>query len=167
MVVGLFFVLVFGLGCGLVFGLVVGLVETFKGAEIDTRTGDNQGIRLSIFNSMIFGIIFTPLGVLIPTAFHLFVKPSTLPEILAQGAAFGFLYGFLLGGLGEAIAHLALRFTLWKFGYSPWNYSKFLRYCTRLGFLQRVGGGYRFTHALLRDHLAEYHNTVRPLKPTR
>ncbi len=55
---------------------------------------------------------------------------------------------------------------LWKFGYGPWNYSKFLRHCTRLGFLQRVGGGYRFTHALLREHFAEHHNTIRPLKPT-
>ena len=59
---------------------------------------------------------------------------------------------------------LALRITIWWFDYGPWNYSKFLHHCTRLGFLQRVGGGYRFTHALLRDHFAEHHNTIRPLK---
>ena len=104
---------------------------------------------------------------MIPTALHFFVRPSTLPEILAQGAALGLIFGAGAGGLSEAIAHLSLRFTLWKFGYSPWNYSKFLKHCTRLGFLQRVGGGYRFTHALLREHFAEYHNTIRPLKPTR
>ena len=28
---------------------------------------------------------------------------------------------------------------------------------TDRGFLQRVGGGYRFVHALLRDHFAEHY----------
>ncbi|MFL9458405.1 hypothetical protein AB0758_46240 [Tolypothrix bouteillei VB521301_2] len=37
-----------------------------------------------------------------------------------------------------------MRVILWSNGYTPWNYAKFLDYCTNRLFLQRVGGGYRF-----------------------
>ncbi len=154
---GLVVGLVSGLVFGLVFGLVGGLVKSFTGVEIDTKTKDNQGIHQSIFNSVIFGLMFIPFGMTIPIALHYFDKPLTLNVILSQGAAFGFLLGAINGGLTSAIAHYSLRLTLWLFGYSPLNYSKFLRYCTERGFLQRVGGGYRFVHAFLRDHcIAQY-----------
>lgn len=38
-------------------------------------------------------------------------------------------------------------------GYTPWNYARFLDYCTEQLLLQRVGGGYRFIHRLLQEHL--------------
>ncbi|MEM6503659.1 MAG: NACHT domain-containing protein [Cyanobacteria bacterium P01_C01_bin.89] len=138
-----------------VIGLVDSLVEALvEGAEIDTRAGDNRGIRLAVLKSLIFAVVCTIC--LIPIGGHLLQKVGV-----------GLMFGSFLGGLDRAIAHSILRLTLWNYGYSPWNYSKFLRYCTRLGFLQRVGGGYRFTHSLLRDHFAKHHNTIRPLKPTR
>ncbi|MEA5508769.1 hypothetical protein VB715_03245 [Crocosphaera sp. UHCC 0190] len=37
--------------------------------------------------------------------------------------------------------------------YTPWNYARFLDYCTEQLLLQRVGGGYRFIHRLLQEHL--------------
>ncbi|RUS93602.1 hypothetical protein DSM106972_095920 [Dulcicalothrix desertica PCC 7102] len=40
-------------------------------------------------------------------------------------------------------------------GYIPWNYARFLDYCTERLFLQRVGGRYRFIHKLLQDHFAQ------------
>ncbi len=37
----------------------------------------------------------------------------------------------------------------------PWNYARFLNYATQLTFLQKVGGGYIFTHRLLMEHFAQ------------
>jgi hypothetical protein len=157
LVYGLVFGLVYGLVVGLVYGLVVGLVlglvETFTGAEITTKKQDNQGIFQSAINSIFFGVMFMPLGMAIAILAALdYANPNTS---LSLTAARGFLFGALSGGLTSAIEHFVLRVTLWLFGYSPWNYSRFLRYCTERGFLQRVGGGYRFVHALLRDHFAD------------
>ena len=139
---------------GLAAGLVYGWIELFTVAEIDTKHRDNQGIYRSISNSIVFDLIFTPFWILISATIYSFNEMLVWNRIIAQGTAFGFGVGILRGGLDSAIRHSALRITLWLFGYSPWNYSKFLRYCTDRGFLQRVGGGYRFVHALLRDHFA-------------
>ncbi|MEH1811708.1 MAG: hypothetical protein V7K26_30785 [Nostoc sp.] len=40
-------------------------------------------------------------------------------------------------------------------GTHPWNYARFLDYCTERLFLQRVAGRYRFIHKLLQDHFAQ------------
>jgi hypothetical protein len=70
----------------------------------------------------------------------------------------GLLFGTLIGTVRSgtpAIKHFILRLILWVNGYMPWNYAKFLNYCTDRLFLQRVGGGYRFMHDLLRQHFAK------------
>jgi MFS family permease len=148
-----------GIAIGQVFGTVVGviggLVEAFVGGEIDSKTDDNQGIYRSLMNSFIFGFMFVPVGFLIPLSIHYLNEPVGLWRLMREGLVLGFLFGAFAGGLNSVISHFALRFTLWIFGYSPWNYSKFLRYCTERGFLQRVGGGYHFVHSLLREHFAQ------------
>ncbi|MBG1240551.1 NACHT domain-containing protein [Nostoc sp. NZL] len=53
------------------------------------------------------------------------------------------------------VQHLFLRRILYRNGYIPWNYARFLDYCTERMLLQRVGGRYRFIHKLLQDHFAE------------
>ena len=60
----------------------------------------------------------------------------------------------MLGGIG-GMQRFVLRFVLWRHGYIPWNYARFLGLATERLFLQRVGGRYRFTHELLRDYLAQ------------
>ena len=140
---------------GTVVGIIGGLAEAFVGGEIDTKTEDNQGIYRSLTNAFIFGCMFVPVGFLIPLALHYFNEPITWMQLIREGVVLGFLFGAFAGGLNSVISHCALRVTLWLFGYSPWNYSKFLCYCTERGFLQRVGGGYRFVHGLLQDHFAE------------
>ncbi|MGA1264441.1 MAG: hypothetical protein ACO331_11135 [Prochlorothrix sp.] len=50
--------------------------------------------------------------------------------------------------------HISLRLVLTQNGSTPWNYARFLNYCTELTLLQRVGGRYRFIHKLLQDHFA-------------
>ena len=54
------------------------------------------------------------------------------------------------------LLHFALRLVLTFNGYSPWNYARFLDYCTEQLLLQRIGGGYRFIHRLLQEHLLEF-----------
>lgn len=133
------------------------VIESLKIAEIRIKSKDNQGIFQSILNSMIFGLAVIPFGMLFSMVVcHLFDQ-FNWNAILLLGTFFNmflFICAVSQGGLHSAIAHSALCITLWLFGYGPWNYSKFLRYCTDRGFLQRVGGGYRFVHALLRDHFA-------------
>jgi hypothetical protein len=38
------------------------------------------------------------------------------------------------------IKHLSLRLVLWQSGTIPWNYARFLNYCTERLLLQRIGG---------------------------
>jgi len=56
------------------------------------------------------------------------------------------------------IQHFALRLVLSWNGYAPWNYAKFLDYATKRLLMQRVGGGYRFLHDLLRQHFAKHYS---------
>ncbi|MGK7934138.1 MAG: NACHT domain-containing NTPase [Microcystaceae cyanobacterium] len=56
----------------------------------------------------------------------------------------------------EGLQHLSLRIVLTLSGYAPWNYARFLNYCTEQSILQRVGGGYRFIHSIFRKHLVKY-----------
>jgi len=37
----------------------------------------------------------------------------------------------------------------------PWNYARFLNFCTEKLLLQRVGGRYRFVHKLVQDYFAD------------
>ncbi|MFO8037882.1 MAG: NACHT domain-containing protein [Sodalinema sp.] len=147
--------IVIGQVFGTVVGVIGGLVEALVGGEIDTKKEDNQGIYRSLVNSFIFGFMFVPVGFLIPLSIHYLNEPVGLWRLIREGIVLGFLFGAFAGGLNSVISHFALRVTLWLFGYSPWNYSKFLRYCTERGFLQRVGGGYHFVHGLLREHFAQ------------
>jgi predicted NACHT family NTPase len=64
------------------------------------------------------------------------------------------IFGLVAGG-DACIQHFTLRLILYRNGYIPWNYARFLDYCTERLFLQRVGGRYRFIHKLLQDHFAE------------
>jgi hypothetical protein len=43
---------------------------------------------------------------------------------------------------------------LYRLGYAPWNYTRFLKYATDRLFLQKVGGGYIFVHRMLMEHFA-------------
>ncbi|MDF5730224.1 MAG: zinc-ribbon domain-containing protein, partial [Rhizonema sp. PD38] len=82
-----------------------------------------------------------------------------LIDSLSLEIAFGILIGILAGGI-PAIKHFILRVILWSSGSIPWNYAKFLDYCTNRLFLQRVGGSYRFMHDLLRQHFAKSYTQI-------
>nr|WP_322715963.1 NACHT domain-containing protein [Nostoc sp. ChiQUE02]MDZ8228818.1 NACHT domain-containing protein [Nostoc sp. ChiQUE02] len=73
---------------------------------------------------------------------------------LISGLFLGLLIGIPRSGT-PVIKHFTLRLILYFNGYIPWNYARFLNYCTERLFLQRVGGRYRFIHKLLQDHFAK------------
>ena len=112
-------------------GLSGALIGGLSGPDIEKRTVPNQGIWRSAANTGIFalvgGLIFLPFGVLI---------------------------GAIVPGIA-CIQHFMLRLILWRHGYIPWNYARFLNYATERVLLQRVGGRYRFIHDLLREHFAQ------------
>ena len=102
----------------------------------------------------------------------MFFLPSTILIFLIQqilqknsfneALIFSLVSGLLLGLLvamprsgTPVIKHFTLRLILYRNGYIPWNYARFLDYCTERLFLQRVGGRYRFIHKLLQDHFAK------------
>jgi predicted NACHT family NTPase len=64
----------------------------------------------------------------------------------------------LAGGFIPGLAfmrHFVLRLILWRSGYIPWNYARFLNYAAQRLFVQRAGSRYQFTHKLLQEHFAE------------
>ncbi len=150
--------------------------------EVENKTIPNQAIIQSFINNFIilFGIIISNIllalilklifilsGQLINPLLTLILQnKKNLDESTVLGSDTSTVLGsdtllyfihfiivFVILFCGTpAIRHFVLRVILWFNGYAPWNYAKFLDYCTNRLFLQRVGGGYRFIHDLLRQH---------------
>lgn len=158
--VGLINRLSFGLIYGLIFGLIFGLISGICGQEIENKTLPNQGIRQSVINTVIISAVTFLIAILL-----IFVLAKGMGENTNVGlvlifslAPLGLFLGLLIAiprSGTPAIKHFVLRIILWSNGYAPWNYAKFLDYCTNRLFLQRVGGRYRFIHKLLQDHFAQ------------
>lgn len=138
-----------GLISGLSVGLSIGLSGGFRGSEIQKKSEPNQGIWQSAHNALIaglsVGLIFGLLGGLFG---------GGLLGGLNEGLIFGLLGGLSVGGTA-CLRHFALRFMLFRMGYIPWNYARFLDYATERLFLQKVGGGYIFIHRILLEHFAQ------------
>jgi hypothetical protein len=133
-----FLILIFGFLGGLATGLMFGLEK----GEIETRTVANQGIRQSLKYMIISGLIGWPIGSIAALAMSGYIN---------NGLFFGLYFVMAFGGYA-VISHYSLRFLLFRKGHMPWNYIRFLDYCTDLIFLRRVGGGYIFVHRLLMEH---------------
>jgi hypothetical protein len=147
---GLIATTVIGLGVGLGGGLTIG--------EIEIQSFPNEGIKRSLRNALISGLV---VGLL----FGLVVG-------LLDGLVVGLLHGLrsgLLGGLvvgltgglcfgGHAyLHHFALRLVLWQKNLAPLHYIRFLDHATARIFLRKVGGGYVFIHRMLLEYFAARH----------
>jgi DNA polymerase III delta prime subunit len=159
LLIGLEFGLTFGLISGLIglmLGLVLGLVFRLSGglsgSELEIKRSPNQGIWKSAINALLvvlsFGLIFGLIGGL----------RSGLIDTLIVGLIVGLSSGLISRSGRACIRHFALRFILCRDRSIPWNYARFLNYCTERLFLQRVGGRYRFVHKLLQERFAELGN---------
>ena len=137
LVSGLAFGLVSGPVYGLAFGLASGLVFGISGTQVskDIHTRPNQGIRKSGRNALRLGLF---LG---------------LVSGLFLGLVLGLVGGLVFGGQAY-FSHYILRYILSRSGVMPWLYVRFLEEKTECILLQRVGGGYRFVHALFLDYFA-------------
>src|SRR5215469_14392544 len=179
MISALIFMLIFGLITGarlstvliqgvfwmLIFGLGRGLVRGFTHSVKEGKTSPNQGIKLSWKNSLaVFLATWLAFGLFSGLTVGLFsglIWPTL--GVLKGGLTFGLLFvgpfvGLIVGlnrGGSAVIKHYALRLILWRKGYTPFNFIKFLDHCDKLIFLKKVGGGYIFIHRMLLEYFAE------------
>ncbi|WP_414755290.1 NACHT domain-containing protein [Anabaena sp. CCY 9910] len=149
----------FGLLLGVNFGLFFGLAFGINVRELENKTIPNQGTYKSITNTINISILVTFFATLSMLLIKI-VLPSdiNLKQDLSSSLVFGLFLGIFIGITKSgtpAIKHFALRLILYFNGYIPWNYARFLDYCTERMLLQRVGGRYRFIHKLLQDHFAQ------------
>jgi hypothetical protein len=128
-----------GLSGGLLFGLSGGLKDGFTIGEIGIQSFPNEGIRRSVRNALISGLL------------------GGLSVGLLGWLSLGLLGGLSLGlhfGGRTCLHHFALRLVLWHNNLAPLNYIRFLDYAVARIFLRKVGGGYVFVHRLLLEHFA-------------
>ncbi|KOP26576.1 hypothetical protein AMR41_09550 [Hapalosiphon sp. MRB220] len=147
--------------------LLIAIVKLFsgiEGQEIENKKFPNQGIWQSVINSIFLSTITFFSTFLIIFGFQILkykikINGQVSIDSLSSAIALGILIGILTCGI-PAIKHFILRVILWSSGSIPWNYAKFLNYCTNRLFLQRVGGSYRFMHDLLRQHFAKSYTQI-------
>ncbi|MBC1280789.1 NACHT domain-containing protein [Nostoc sp. UCD121] len=139
---------IYGMIVGIMFTLLIGLLFGQPDTTIETKIIPNQDIRKSAVNAISLSLI---IGIIVGLIIGVIRNPM---EGLITGVIFGLIFGLVAGG-DACIQHFTLRLILYRNGYIPWNYARFLDYCTERLFLQRVGGRYRFMHKLLQDHFAQ------------
>jgi DNA polymerase III delta prime subunit len=146
-----------GLIFGLLFGLIVGVVGVLSPRRDapETRStvneGTNRSLRMALISSPSVALI---VGVLVGLQEGLRSGLEMgLSFGLFLGLASGLVCGLLCGGL-FVLKHFVLRLFLWQSRSAPLNYVAFLEQAKELLFLRRVGGGYIFSHRLLRDYFA-------------
>ncbi len=149
--------LIIGLMIGLIGGIIENLVSVKPNIDIETKKRANQGIWQSAIIGLIFGLIQGLIFGLIGGIIGMLIngQSGVIIGLTFLGLMGGLLSGLFSSGGKTCIQHFTLRLILYRNGYTPWNYARFLDYCTERLFLQRVGGRYRFIHKLLQDHFAQ------------
>jgi hypothetical protein len=147
--------LVFGAILGLCLGIAHSIVGFFK-SEMTNRIIPNHGLIQSFRNIPILlslttflnASIFYLLGLISSRSFS-----ESLSLILLGCLMCPFLLVFSQGSF-PIFQHISLRIVLCFSNKIPWNYARFLNYCTERLLLQRVGGRYRFIHRLVQERFA-------------
>jgi tetratricopeptide (TPR) repeat protein len=116
----------------------------------DFKVSPNQGIHQAIKN---LWLVILPFSVGVGVFFK--VEDSSLYGGLTMGMIALLLGGLLFGGLVPIIQHYYVRFLLFASHRLPFRPVTFLNQATQLFLLRRVGGGYKFIHRLVLDHLAK------------
>jgi len=149
-----------------VFGGVMGMViGSLVPRVVKGKTTPNQGMRMSIRNSITAGILAAPLvGVtgllLVQLWLWLPINKDTIFSPIQKtvlGLSFGVWAAFYMAlwfGALDFLKHYLLRNILVLAGNLPRNFRGFLNYGVKLNILQRVGGGYIFVHRLLLEYFA-------------
>jgi len=154
------------LALGIIVSLALVLGVSYEVLDTHNRTRPNQGIRNSLRNGVVFGLVYgLVVGVLSGIILSLvrFVAFTHIPIRhlilvgLSDGIGFGLATAVVVwassGGIASA-QHFFLRLRLWRAGYIPWQFARFLDYASECILLRKVGGGYIFMHRLLLDYFA-------------
>jgi hypothetical protein len=152
---GLDFGLVLELVAGLVAGLVVGLLDsgpdrTRLAVRSPTQViadAGRLGLVAGLGGGLVVGLIF---GLIIGLVAG---RGGGLADVLGVGLIFGLVAG-LPGGLGAVVGHYVYRLLLWRKGWAPLRWPRFLDWACRHLYLRSTGPAYQWVHIELRDHLA-------------
>ncbi len=133
----------------LILGSAGVILGGMRGRRVEEKSYANQGIILSLRNSLIAASVSSfILGVIT------FYLQGAAYALVAAALTF-IIGGSLLGG-NNVVKHILVRGILWQQGKIPWRYAQFLDHAVRLAFLRKVGGGYIFMHQLLQAYFANY-----------
>jgi hypothetical protein len=149
---GTFGPVIFGMSITLLtlpFILPIALMGGLKTKKVEEKAFPNQGIWLSIKNTIIITVSFGVLTLLV-----VMLVRSLFPDYEIDLFPILLLFVLWQGGLA-VIQHYTLRLIFWLNKCTPWDYTTFLDYATDRIFLRKVGGGYVFIHRLMMEHFAE------------
>jgi hypothetical protein len=165
--------------CIVLFAVFIMDIPTFLAcgitvAGIEKKAAPNQGITLSLKFSTIGGMSLGFAGGVVFGLSASLVYGALAGQVFAL---FGSLCCGLGGGLlagGEAcFKHVVVRLLLVQKSFAPLDYVRFLDFAARKILLNKVGGGYKFVHLMLRDHFAnrfdasEYSDSAAKARPSR
>jgi len=118
-----------------------------RGRRIEEKNEPNQATHRSLRNSLVAALIAgIPFGLL-----SWYFRETCTAWMAGLQMAVTVLP---LYGSSNALKHYLVRFLLWRSGELPLKLRPFLDDAVRLAFMRRVGGGYIYTHHLLREHFA-------------
>ena len=135
-------------------GLALG---SLSGPQLEQSHYTNEGIWRSFRTGLLFSLLTMCISVGILMMYRSFILKLELFQSLVfsiQWSIFPSLMSFLIPTF-SAIQHFSLRVIMWKKGFAPWNYAKFLNSASDRLLLQRIGGRYRFIHNLLQESFAK------------
>jgi hypothetical protein len=143
-------------GIGSALGLLIGLLIGLRFNVREMKTNPNQGIWLSLRNSLTIGLLAGLLFALLSVVIFVALKqplPKNLHIMLGLFGFFAVLAALMYGGY-DVFQHFILRLILGARKQIPWNYARFLDQAAERILLRKVGGGYIFIHRLLLEHFA-------------
>ena len=148
--------LVYGFSFLLVCAIAAFFLVGLDTKTIEKRISPNQGIWLSLKNSLLMGgLLAFVFGLLTYILYTLLLDAN---EKWMYSVEYGVLAGTIAwtiyGGMAFVFHH-TLRLIIAKRGYFPWKLAPFLDYCADNLLLQKVGGGYIFIHRMLLENLAK------------
>jgi GTPase SAR1 family protein len=133
----------------LILGSAGVILGGMRGRRVEEKSYANQGIILSLRNSLIAASV----GSFILGVITFYLQGAAYALV---AAALTFIIGGSLLGGNNVVKHILVRGILWQQGKIPWRYAQFLDHAVRLAFLRKVGGGYIFMHQLLQAYFANY-----------
>jgi hypothetical protein len=136
---------VFSVVYGSALTLVVVIYYGLK--SLDRGTSSSLGIKIAARNALRGAVLMGG------TSGFLYALAFGLPPALIVAVRVGLVAAICYGGFN--LIKLSLLFLLLVLNDNlPWRLVAFLDYAVRLGLLQKVGGGYRFSSRLVQDYLA-------------